>query len=133
MIEATDVDALLPKAGGLAEAVKVFLYSLSACNEGKAQVVVTKVEKTPPFIIFDESKIYPEQNDFMRPLKVYLKTVTDGVKDLEELVKKVEEMAKKAEELAKNVKEDVEKSGLTGMDALTAIGNIGLNCKTFIA
>jgi hypothetical protein len=59
MIEATDVDALIPKPKDeLLEAFKVFLWSVSATNDGHVEKARLEFGSEPPFITFDNSYLY---------------------------------------------------------------------------
>jgi len=106
MIEATDVDGMLPEPGNLLEALKVFLWSVSATNEGKFTTAKMDFFEEPPFASFDTGYLYVEQVDFQRPFEKYLKTLVDAPLKVVDLVAAVAEMVQKAVELGSTAVSD---------------------------
>jgi len=60
MIESTDVDGLIPTPGNLLEAFKVFMWSVSAVNDGKIADAKLEFTEEAPFFTFDRSRLYVE-------------------------------------------------------------------------
>jgi len=60
MIEACDVDGLIPTPGNMLEAFKVFLWSVSGVNDGNYKKAKFEISGEAPFASFDNSYLYVE-------------------------------------------------------------------------
>jgi len=137
MVEACDVDALTSKPKSeLLEAFKVWLWSVSACNDGKLANCKIEFSEKEPYIIVDESKIGIDQADFTDNMKKWKDTIVKAPKEVEELIKQCEEFATKSSELITTVVDDCKAANLgigetitAGKNASKCAGRLGKGLK----
>jgi len=133
MIESTDVDALLPTPGNLLEALKVFLWSVSATNDGQLSKAKFEFTHEAPFAGFDNNYLYVEQVDFKTPFNKWLKTIVDAPLKVGQLVIDVVELGTKAGAFTTSAKDDAKNAGLDPFATAKAIANTGKNVNLLIA
>lgn len=85
------------KTGGLIDAVQIYLWALSANNEGdikKANVVLTPEES--PYFEVDSGNCRIEVHEFSQALKGYMKGAIEGAKNGPEMLKEGADLVSKS-------------------------------------
>jgi len=129
MIESTDVDALIPTPGNLLEALKVFLWSVSATNDGQVSKAKFEFSGEAPFATFDNNYLYVEQVDFKNPFNEWLKTLIEGPIKIVKLVEDIVELIPKATAFTTSAADDCKAAGLDPFATAKAVAATGKNVK----
>ena len=85
------------KEGKMVDAVQIYLWALSANNEGeikKAMVEITPEEA--PYFGVDSGNCRFEVHDFSTALKAYMKAAIEGAKNGPEMIKEGADLVSKA-------------------------------------
>ncbi|EAR85798.1 hypothetical protein TTHERM_00312800 (macronuclear) [Tetrahymena thermophila SB210] len=133
-----------PPPPTLIDAVKVWIWTLAANNEGDIGKCHLNADSSSPYLKVDLGNecsycknnpdiFHPEcsQNQnakFQKALQTYIKTCIEGVKQLPDLLKNLIDLAEKSKNLAENCKSCLD--ALSTLEKAKALSNIAKNSAT---
>jgi hypothetical protein len=117
----------------LIEAIKVFLWSVSAHKEGKILAANMRFTTDPPALTVDCSYMDHITYDFSQAFMDMIKGMTGAPAKLIEIGQKAKEIGEKSVDLAKDIPGKVKGSGLNPFEQVKASANAAMNFKTVTA
>jgi len=114
----------------LIEAVKVFLWSVSAHKDGNIKAAGLSFETDPPAFTVDCGHMDYKTYDFSAAFKELVGGLVGAPQKIADLTGQVKEITEKANSLKSGLKEKVDNSGLDPMGKMKATANAGVNFTT---
>jgi len=116
----------------LVEAIRVFLWSVSAHKNGDIKAAHLAIESDPPAFTVDCGHMNVKTYEFSAAFKDLISAFTGGPQQIVDLTGKVKEVGEKANSLKSELKAKVDESGLDLMGKAKATANAGINFATVL-
>lgn len=116
----------------LVEAIRVFLWSVSAHKDGNLAAANLAFESDPPSFTVDCGMMDHKTYDFSAAFKELIGTFTGAPKKIQELGNQAKEIGEKANSMKSELKAKIDGSGLDAMGKIKATANAGINFTTVL-